>query len=413
MRIHISLLPGITAVLLGSVSSLLLAASVLTQPVQQAEQAALFPSTDMIELGRTVAGTACANCHGMDGMKSGEGQPYLAGQRAVYLYRVLLAYHEGDREDDSMQKVSRFLNDEAMLSVAAYYASLTPARKADTTAQGQEPGVLGDDPFSGIRQAIGKCVKCHGETGNSTASGMSNLTGQDPEYFVTSMHAYIDGSRKHRLMKKFAGALDEPTIRQMGVFYAVQEPAGTQTQGDGDVETGRQLAAECGVCHGADGNAGGSITPTLAGQDARYFVKAMKAYKGSKREHDAMLKAVEGLSEQDFVNLATFYAVQKPVQRNVRTPLKTSQWIARCERCHGANGNSTDPRFPMLAGQNEDYLRTVMQAYLNETRTRTVMHAMTEPLSTADVERIVTYYAAQDPKSVVYIELPCQETVEE
>jgi len=134
----------------------------------------------------------------------------------------------------------------------------------------------------------------------------------------------------------------------------------------------------------------------------------MQAYQDGKRKHEKMAEAVVRLDETQIDNLAAFYASQQPLRRNVRAPFTTAEWVQRCERCHGLNGNSTDPRFPMLAGQNEVYLRKAMQAYASGGRTTSVMHAMSEPLSEADIERIVAHYASQEPKSVLYIELPCE-----
>jgi cytochrome c553 len=380
-----------------------------TEPIQEHERAALFPSASMIKTGRTVAQAACAECHGMDGLQTGNGQPHLAGQRVVYLYRVLESYQNNSRINESMQHVSSFLNDEALLSVAAYYAGLAPARDPGVSGSAMDPESLGENPFIGIRKALGKCTKCHGESGNSTASGMPNLTAQDPEYFASSVQAYLDGTRSHRLMSKLVSQLDQQTIVEMGTFYAVQQPVRTETTGDGDAKAGSAAAEECAACHGADGNATNASVPTLAGQDARYFIKAMEAYQNGKRKHEKMSEAVAGLDETDIANLAAFYASQDPQRRNVRAPFTTAEWVQRCERCHGLNGNSTDPRFPMLAGQNEAYLRKAMQAYASGSRSISVMHAMSEPLSESDIERIVRHYAIQEPKSVVYIQLPCEE----
>jgi len=406
MKKAIHILSIVTVILLGSVTAWA-QNKVSTQPIQEAEQAALLPSARMIEKGRNVAGTACAECHGMDGMRSGEGQPYLAGQRAVYLYRVLQAYQDSSRESTSMQHASSFLNDEAMLAISAYYASLTPARNPDPAEATEETEPLEDNPFTGISEVLGKCTKCHGETGNSSASGMPSLTAQNPEYFLTSMQAYVDGSRKHKLMTKLVSKLDEKTMEEMGIFYAVQQPLRTETMGDGDALAGSRTAEQCAICHGADGNTNSDDMPTLAGQDARYFIKAMKAYKEGKRKHESMIEAVEGLSESEIKNLAAFYASQEPVRREVRIPFTTAEWIERCERCHGIDGNSTDPRFPMLAGQNKDYLRKAMKAYTGGKRSKSIMHAMSAPLSDTDIERIVNYYATREPKSVVYVQLPC------
>ena len=387
--------------------------SAATDPINASERSALSPPASMIELGKNVAGTACASCHGINGVSTEPGIPHVAGQRTVYLYRVLQAYQSRERHNDAMNHATGFLNDEALLAVAAYYAALAPARPA-LLADGANESVdvsLGD-PFAGIRNAMTKCVKCHGEDGNSSASGMPNLSGQDPVYFTASMRAYTDGSRNHKMMKKLVMNLDEMTLEKMGVFYAVQEPARTKTTGDGDTDLGRASSEPCAACHGSDGNASGADMPTLAGQDARYFMKAMQAYRDGNRHHQPMFDAVNSLSEAEISNLATFYATQEPVRRNVRTPLTTTEWIDRCERCHGIDGNSTDPRFPMLAGQDPVYLANALQSYIGATRSNTTMHAMSDPLTATDIERIVEHYSTREPKSVVYMQLPCEEQLE-
>lgn len=384
-----------------------------TAPLNSVERYALNPTRDMLEHGANVANTACAMCHGADGVGTGDGIPNLAGQRTVYLYRVLQGYQDRTRRNDDMNHAIGFLNEEALLAVAAYYASLPPARPEPPPAGVPATSLGGGDPFAGLRDDLKKCARCHGEDGNASASGMPNLTAQPTEYFVLSMQAYADGSRNHRLMGNLAKDLDEATLERMGVFYAVQEPAKTATVGDGNVDRGREAAEPCAACHGEDGNASGADMPTLAGQDARYFIKAMDAYKDGSRQHEGMFGAVETLTDADIADLAAFYAVQDPVRRNVRAPLTTTEWIARCERCHGVDGNSTDPRFPMLAGQDRAYLAKALAAYSDNTRSNSTMHAMSDPLSAADIERIVEFYATREPKSVVYMVLPCEDATDQ
>lgn len=362
----------------------------------------------MIEHGQKVVESACAACHGMNGISDAEGKPHIAGQRTVYVYRVLKAFQDRVRHDLSSNH-NGFLNDEALLSASVYYANQAPVTVSSEIEGNDSLDAAEEDPFSDIREAMDKCIKCHDETGNSTRSGMPNLTAQDPDYFLTSMQAYVNGNRSHKLMKKLVAKLDEATIRKMGVFYAVQTPARTEILGEGDHVAGRLIAEECVNCHAGDGNAQGREMPTLAGQDARYFVKAMKAYGSGKRQHEDMFKASEQLSDDDLINLATFYATQEPMRRNVRIPLTSSAWIERCERCHGIDGNSSDARFPMLAGQDKTYLRNALQAYAGGGRTSAIMHAMSAPLSEADIEKIATHFASQHPKSVVYMQSPCDD----
>ena len=385
-----------------------------TQPVNSLERASLLPSRQQLEQGRAVADSACVNCHGADGISTAPGIPNLAGQRTVYLYRVLQAYQSRERRNDTMNHEIGFLNYESLLAVSMYYASLVPARPSRGLKEDQYPeaDISQGDPFADIRDAMKKCVRCHGADGNSSASGMPNLGAQSTEYFVASMKAYTAGNRDHKMMKKLVANLDDEQLEKMGVFYAVQEPARTTTVGDGNADLGRILSEPCASCHGEDGNTGGVDMPSLAGQDARYFTKAMQAYKSGKRQHQPMFDAVESLDESQVIDLAAYYASQEPVRRNVRTPLTTAEWLDRCERCHGIGGNSTDPRFPMLAGQDRTYLINALQSYAGAARSNSTMHAMSAPLSTDDIGTIAGYYSAQEPKSVIYMELPCEETVD-
>ena len=403
MTVHLASI--IIIVLLGLSSSLVQGASP-TDPIQENEKEALFPSTKLISDGREVAETACANCHGMDGISDSQGKPHLAGQRAIYLYRVQQAYQSGARNDQDKNHKA-FLNDKSLLAVSAYYSSLTPAPNLEALAATGASDEPEEDAFLSIRDSMKKCIKCHGETGNAEGSGMPNLTAQDPEYFVTSMNAYIDGSRNHNLMKKLVGTLDETTIKDMAVYYAVQEPVRTETQGDGDAKVGERIAEDCEACHGDDGNSKKASMPTLAGQDAKYFIKAMKHYKDGKRQHQKMFEAVEQLSEQDMIDLATYYAALQPLKRNIRAPLKSTEWILRCERCHGVGGNSSDPRFPMLAGQDESYLIKALKASAEQGVTNSTMHLMADSLSSMDIAHLSAYFASQQPRAVVYIQLPC------
>jgi len=313
--------------------------------------------------------------------------------------------------DDENQQHKQYLNDQALLATAVYYASLMPARPPDiTNVQATTRAEIDvEDPFEDIRPAMEKCVKCHEVSGNSDRKGMPSLTAQAPEYFVSSMMAYIDGTRGHKLMKKLVGKLDEESIRQMGVYYAVQTPMQTVFPGEGDPVLGLRLSEDCESCHGEAGNTNKDKMPTLAGQDAKYFVKAMNHYKDGKRQHEKMFEAVEKLSEQDIIDLATYYATEEPRKRDVRAPLKSTEWIARCERCHGIDGNSTDPRFPMLAGQDFNYMKKALKSFALGVRENTTMHAMADPLSAVDIERISSYFAAQQPKAIVYMQLPCED----
>jgi cytochrome c553 len=69
------------------------------------------------------------------------------------------------------------------------------------------------------------------------------------------------------------------------------------------------------------------------------------------------------LDDSAMKNLSAFYAAQQPQPPKVSKPVSLAEWAQRCDRCHGVNGNSTDPRLPALAAQRADYLQKVLNAY--------------------------------------------------
>ncbi len=284
--------------------------------ISATERSALFPNRDMIEFGRVAAEANCAACHGMDGFSDAQGKPQLAGQRAVYVYRVLRDFQSGVRKDE-LKNHNAFLNDQAMLSTAVYYASLTPAQitkspdvadPAGPADAAEQAASAADDPFLNIRPAMKKCVKCHGESGEAPGSGMPSLSAQAPEYFVAAMMAYVDGGRSHSLMKKLAASLDEKALQEMGVFYAVQEPQQTTTRGDGDINVGRRLSEPCESCHGVDGNSMAPDFPKLAGLGEKYITKQLHDIKAGRanggRDVLPMTGILNNFSDQDLADLA-------------------------------------------------------------------------------------------------------------
>ena len=42
--------------------------------------------------------------------------------------------------------------------------------------------------------------------------------------------------------------------------------------------------------------------------------------------------------------------------------------ITVCGTCHGTRGNNTNPKFPLLAGQNANYLAAQLKAFHSQTR---------------------------------------------
>ena len=63
--------------------------------------------------------------------------------------------------------------------------------------------------------------------------------------------------------------------------------------------------------------------------------------------------------------------------------------------CHGPEGNSTDPRFPVLAGQDRSYLAKALELYHGGERANQFMFAMSFLMSVSDIDKLAAYYAQQ------------------
>jgi cytochrome c553 len=347
-----------------------------------------------VTAGKIVAAT-CAACHGIDGISRQAAVPHLAGQHGSYIQGALMAYKSGARKGERMQQAVGALRDQDIANVAAYYASLK-----GFSARPQEPGAEAaaapePDPFAALKEATAVCAGCHGENGNAQVPGTPSLAGQHESYLMLAIKSYQDGSRTAPMMQALVKPLSRSDIENMAYFYAAMEPRRATTPAEGDPYAGMAVTAPCAGCHGEDGNSTDPKTPRLAGLDAQYLAAAVNAYKDGTRIHDAMRAQVTTLRDQDVKNLAAFYAGKKPKALPVRKPLTVAQWTEKCSRCHGPKGNSTDPRFPVLAGQDETYLGTAMALYHGGERPSTLMAAMSFLMTESDMKELAAYYARQ------------------
>src|SRR5579862_4633742 len=73
-----------------------------------------------------------------------------------------------------------------------------------------------------------------------------------------------------------------------------------------------------------------------------------------------------------------------------------------CGTCHGRDGNSTQPKFPRLAGQHENYLVAQLKNFRAQTRGDPdaigYMWGMASELDDPTIAALATYYAAQKPE---------------
>lgn len=361
-------------------------------------------SRDVAE-GKRVADGLCASCHGANGVSGTKGIPNLAGQRPSYLYAKVKAYQAGTRDEHVMESAVKFLNDDALVKVTAYFASLEPAQPP-AEAAGKAAAQV--DTMAAAKAAAASCTGCHGDTGVSKTPGTPSLAGLDPKYFVAAMNAYKSGRRRNDLMKSLAAAMSDADAKGAALYFALQKPAPAQTPATGDATAGKAASAACAGCHGEQGASSNPANPSLAGQDTQYFAGAMRAYKDGTRSEETMKLAASALNDKAIADIAAYYATQQPRQPKVEKPLTLAEWVQRCDRCHGINGNSTDPRTPALAGQRVEYLQKALQAYQLGQRRNSVMAAMSGSLTDPDVAGLAAHYARQKPRAFVFVMVPAR-----
>jgi len=76
--------------------------------------------------------------------------------------------------------------------------------------------------------------------------------------------------------------------------------------------------------------------------------------------------------------------------------------IGVCGTCHGPRGNSQQPKYPRLAGQNANYIAAQLRAFRSQSRGDPdaigYMWGMAANLDDGVIDALASYYAAQAPR---------------
>jgi len=70
---------------------------------------------------------------------------------------------------------------------------------------------------------------------------------------------------------------------------------------------------------------------------------------------------------------------------------------ATCAACHGADGNSVNPEWPNLAGQNPKYLIGTLHKFKSGERKNVIMSGQASALDDQTIEDLAAYFALQTP----------------
>ncbi|KAA6186031.1 c-type cytochrome [Thiohalocapsa marina] len=174
----------------------------------------------------------CASCHGNAGVSPSMNWPHLAGQKADYTVKMMLDYQSGLRLEGLrgrlMHHVAVLVSEQEITDLAAFYATL-PAPEDAVTPRPEVALAASDLPAEVLvrkgdpRRLITPCASCHGDSGQGGRREAPELAGQNPLYFVRTMHHYHDGVRANdgkKTMRAFAYRLTPTEIDDLAAYYA-------------------------------------------------------------------------------------------------------------------------------------------------------------------------------------------------
>lgn len=159
------------------------------------------------------------------------------------------------------------------------------------------------------------CSACHGPGGNSPSDTMPILAGMHPAYFKKQIETYAAGRRPSPEMEPYAKMVLVLGVDEVANYFASQSRQRIPiTVPAAAVERGRAAAAQCVICHGADGRGDpAKLIPNLAGQPPGYLRQQMLLFKADKRNPgDPYIGALKALMrtipDETFADLAAYYS---------------------------------------------------------------------------------------------------------
>ena len=169
----------------------------------------------------------------------------------------------------------------------------------------------------------------------------------------------------------------------------------------------KELVAVCAGCHGAEGVSMLPAFPNLAGQGKQYLHKQLLDVRDGRREIPSMMGLLDNMSDKELLIIAEFYGGKKrqlgfaksdlvEMGRSIYRSGIPRKRIAACASCHSPNGIGNGPaRFPLLAGQWEEYTVTQLRAFQRGERKNDgdsqMMRGVAKDLTEIEMEAVASY----------------------
>ena len=159
------------------------------------------------------------------------------------------------------------------------------------------------------------CSACHGAAGNSKSAAMPILAGMAPAYFKKQIEAYATGARPSPEMEPYAKMVRDLGLDEIAGYFGAQKMEPTPITSPADaISRGKAAAAQCAICHGAEGKGDPArLIPSIAGQAPGFLREQMLLFKANRRNpNDASLNAMKALMQtipdSTYSDLAAFYS---------------------------------------------------------------------------------------------------------
>ena len=174
----------------------------------------------------------------------------------------------------------------------------------------------------------------------------------------------------------------------------------------GDPVSGKPKSLLCQGCHGEDGNSLSTLVPKLAGQNAGYISKQVHNFQAGLRKHAIMNDLAVTVNDEDLADIAAYFE-SRPKMKGEGSDNKAgkklflhgdiSRTVVACINCHGQNGKGPEPNssmFPVIGGQNKDYLSRQLINFREDDRTNSpnsIMNKITRKLTDDELEALAEY----------------------
>lgn len=193
-------------------------------------------------------------------------------------------------------------------------------------------------------------------------------------------------------------------VPEFKVSSATFDVAGLRSPEAVSIGRGATLAQQCAICHGPEG-VSRADSPNLAGQYAAVIYKQLHDFKSGARVNATMSPFAVNMSEQDMLDLASYYAYlprlpSKQGAGSTPVPLIVAngapmRGIAPCGSCHG--GIERKEGSPWLSGQSATYIEAQLNAFASGARrndTSQQMRNVARAMTPEEIKAAAAYYAS-------------------